>query len=130
MDPTGLKQIPLFATLSKNELKAAAHLADEIQVKEGEHLADEGRFAHEFFAIQDGKADVIHNGTVVAQLGPGDFFGEIALIKTDRRIASVVATTPMKLVVMFGPNFKSLADTMPTVKEKIDAAIEARCAGL
>ena len=130
MDPGALKQIPLFASLSKHELQTAAHLADEITVEPGEHLAEEGRFAHEFFAIQEGKADVVHDDTVIAQLGPGDFFGEIALIKTDRRIASVVATTPMKLVVMFGPNFRTLADTVPKVKEKIDAAIEARCAGL
>jgi CRP/FNR family transcriptional regulator, cyclic AMP receptor protein len=130
MNAAALKQIPLFATLSKHELKAAAQLADEIDVKEGEHLAEEGRFAHEFFAIQDGKADVIHGDKVIAQLGPGDFFGEIALVKTDRRIASVVATTPMKLVVIFGPNFNSLASSMPNVKEKIDAAIEVRCADM
>ena len=67
---------------------------------------------------------------MIAQLGPGDFFGEIALLITRRRTASVVARTPMKLVVIFGPNFKTLNAQMPNVKEKIDAAIEARCAGL
>jgi CRP-like cAMP-binding protein len=130
MEAAGLKRIPLFATLSKKQLKAAAQLADEVDIKEGEHLADEGRFAHEFFAIEDGNADVIHEGKVIAQLGPGDFFGEIALIKTQRRTASVVATTPMKLVVIFGPNFSSLASEMPDVRKKIDAAIEERCATL
>jgi len=130
MDAAGLKRIPLFAALSKKQLKAAAHLADEVDVEEGEQLVEEGRFAHEFFAIEDGKCDVIHDGKVIAQLGPGDFFGEIALLRTERRIASVVATTPMKLVVIFGPNLRALASEMPDVKKKIDAAIEERCASM
>ena len=130
MDVAGLKQIPLFAALSKKDLKAAAHLADEIHVNEGARLAEEGQFAHEFFAIKDGTADVIHDGNVIAQLGPGDFFGEIALLITRRRTASVVARTPMKLVVIFGPNFRSLASDLPGVQQKIDAAIEDRCAEL
>ena len=130
MDVAGLKQIPLFAALSKKDLKAAAHLADEIHVNEGARLAEEGQFAHEFFVIKDGTAEVVHDGNVIAQLGPGDFFGEIALLITRRRTASVVARTPMKLVVIFGPNFKTLNAEMPNVKQKIYAAIEARCAGL
>jgi CRP-like cAMP-binding protein len=130
MDGTRLREIPLFGTLSKKQLKAAAQLADEVEVKEGEHLVDEGRFAHEFFVIEDGKAAVVHDGKVIAELGPGDFFGEIALIRTERRTASVVATTPMKLVVIFGPNFRSLASNLPTVQQKINSAIEDRCTEL
>jgi CRP-like cAMP-binding protein len=130
MDVTRLREIPLFGSLPKKQLMAAAQLADEVQVEEGHHLVDEGRFAHEFFLIEDGKADVVHNGAVVAELGPGDFFGEIALIKTERRAASVIAKTPMNLVVIFGPNFRSLVSNLPTVQQKIDSAIEQRCAEL
>jgi CRP-like cAMP-binding protein len=130
MDSARLKAIPLFGSLPRKQLKTAAQLADEVEVEEGAHLVDEGRFAHEFFVIEDGKADVVHDGNVIAELGPGDFFGEIALIKTERRTASVVAKTPMKLVVIFGPNFHSLASNLPTVQQKIDSAIEARCAQL
>ena len=78
--------------------------------------------------IEDGKADVVHEGKVVNQLGPGDFFGEIALVTMGRRTASVVATSPMKVVVIFGPNFSDLTLHMPDVKKKIDQAIEERCA--
>jgi CRP-like cAMP-binding protein len=127
MDAQRLHQIPLFATLPEKQLTMAAQLADEVDVKEGQHLVDEGRFAHEFFVIEDGEADVVHDGKVVASLGPGDFFGEIALIKTERRTASVVAKTPMKLVVIFGPNFRSLASDLPAVQEKINTAVEVRC---
>jgi CRP/FNR family cyclic AMP-dependent transcriptional regulator len=68
----------------------------------------------------------VHNGKTIAELGPGDFFGEIALIKTERRTASVIAKTPMRLVVMFGPNFRSVEADLPAVHEKIMAAIEER----
>ncbi len=80
--------------------------------------------------IEDGQAEVVHGGKNVAELGPGDFFGEIALIQTDRRTASVIAKSPMKLVVMFGPNFRSMASDLPGVAEKIDTAVEERCAEL
>ena len=127
MDSARLKKIPLFSELPEKQLKTVATLADEVQVKEGTQLVDEGRFAHEFFVIEDGKADVVHDGKSVAELGPGDFFGEIALIRTERRTASVVAKTPMSLVVIFGPNFRSLASDLPAVQAKIDSAIQERC---
>ena len=128
MDSSRLKSVPLFSSLSEKELKQVAHLADEVDVKAGQHLVDEGRFAHEFFVIEEGDAEVVHGGKTVATLGAGDFFGEIALIRTDRRTASVVAKTPMKLIVVFGPNFRALASDMPRVADKINATIEERCA--
>jgi CRP-like cAMP-binding protein len=130
MDAGHLRTIPLFSTLSDKDLTRVAQLADEVEVKAGDHLVDEGRFAHEFFVIEDGEADVVHDGKTVASLGVGDFFGEIALIKTERRTASVVAKTPMKLVVMFGPNFRSVASDLPGVAERIQDAIEERCEDL
>ncbi len=130
MDAARMKTIPLFAALSDKDRTRVAQLADEVDVKAGDHLVDEGRFAHEFFVIEEGEADVVHGGQSLATLGPGDFFGEIALIKTERRTASVVAKTPMKLVVMFGPNFRSVASDLPAVAEKINGAIEERCEGL
>ena len=130
MDSKRLKSLPLFDKISDKELHRIAQLADEVDVTEGTHLADEGRFAHEFFVIEDGQAEVVHEGKTVAELGPGDFFGEIALIKTERRTASVIAKTPMKLVVMFGPNFRSVASDLPAVAEKINGAIEQRCEDL
>ena len=126
MDTARLKQIPLFSSLVEREQRRVAQLADEVEVKAGDHLVDEGRFAHEFFVIEDGTAEVVHDGKTVAELGPGDFFGEIALIKTERRTASVIAKTSMKLVVMFGPNFRSVEADLPAVHEKIMAAIEER----
>ena len=130
MDINDLKRIPMFADLPRKQLAMAARLADELEVEQGAHLVDEGRFAHEFFVIERGTADVVHDEKVLAQLGPGDFFGEIALVTMGRRTASVVAASPMKLIVIFGPNFNDLTVAMPDVKKKIDQAIEARCAEL
>ena len=126
MDAATVKRIPLFALLSEKEQKKVASLADEIDVPAGTHLVDEGKFAHEFFVIEDGEADVVHGGKTVATLGPGDFFGEIALLGAERRNASVVAKSPMKLVVIFGPNFRSLEGELPDIHERVQEAIKAR----
>jgi CRP/FNR family transcriptional regulator, cyclic AMP receptor protein len=126
VDLAEVKKIPLFALLSEKDQKHVAQLADEIQVPAGTHLVDEGKFAHEFFVILEGDADVIHDGKTVATLGSGDFFGEIALLAAERRNATVTAKTPMKLVVIFGPNFRSLAGDLPEVASRIDEAIKAR----
>ena len=77
MDPRDVQSIPLFAGLSKDDQQVVAQYADEVDVKEGKVLAEEGRLAYEFFAIKDGTAEVKLGGQHTAALGPGDFFGEI-----------------------------------------------------
>jgi CRP-like cAMP-binding protein len=126
VDAASVKRIPLFALLSDKEQKKVAQLADEVDAPAGTHLVDEGKFAHEFFVIEDGEAEVVHDGKTVATLGPGDFFGEIALLAAERRNASVIAKTPMKLVVIFGPNFRSLEGELPEIHERVQEAIKAR----
>jgi CRP-like cAMP-binding protein len=126
MEERPLKSIPLFASLSDRERKQVAQWADEIDVAEGEHLVNLGAFAHEFFAILEGEAEVTREGQHIADLGPGDFFGEIALETDERRTATVTASTPMKLVVMFGRDFRQMEASMPHVADQIKAAIEER----
>lgn len=126
MDPKDLKAVPLFASLRDDELRLVAQQADEVDVRDGKQLITEGKFAHEFFAIKNGTADVVIDGNVVRTLGPGDFFGEMALLVADRRTASVVATSPMDLIVLTGAQFHAIESRMPSVAEKIRAAIEER----
>jgi CRP/FNR family transcriptional regulator, cyclic AMP receptor protein len=128
MDPARLKKIPLFAGLSDHERHQVARWADEIDVREGEHLVNQGAFAHEFFVILEGTAEVTKDGERLTELGPGDFFGEIALLGEERRTASVVATSPMRLVVMFGRDFRQMEHSMPEVHGRVEAAIRARMA--
>ncbi|HZB03199.1 MAG TPA: cyclic nucleotide-binding domain-containing protein [Actinomycetota bacterium] len=126
MDPSRLKSIPLFADLSDQDRAQVARWADELDVPEGKHLVDQGRFAHEFFVIEEGTAEVRQGDEKLTELGPGDFFGEIALIESDRRTASVIATSPMQTIVMFGRDFRQMEAQMPSVAARIRQAIEER----
>ena len=126
MDPDRLRAVAIFSGLSKKELERLAAWTDEISIREGEDLVTEGRFAHEFFVIEDGSAEVLQSGDRIAELGAGDFFGEIALLETERRTATVRATTPMEVIVMFGPNFKQMEREMPAVADRVRSAIRAR----
>ena len=121
-----LAEIPLFASLSRRDREQIARAADEIEVEAGKHLAEQGRFAYEFMAIEEGTADVLKDGEKLRELGPGDFFGEIGLIETDRRTASVIAATPMDVIVMYRPEFERMKVELPTVADRIQDAIRAR----
>jgi CRP-like cAMP-binding protein len=98
MDPDRLTAIPLFAALDKDTTALIATYAKESSVPAGERLVAEGDFAYDFIAIEEGEADVIRGGETVATLGPGDYFGEIAVLDKSLRTASVVARTPMRLI--------------------------------
>jgi CRP/FNR family cyclic AMP-dependent transcriptional regulator len=127
MDAKRLEGVALFSGLSKSDLKQLAGWTDEVSVEAGYELAKEGQFAHEFFVIEDGAAAVLQGDErVVAELGPGDFFGEIGLLETERRTASVVATTPMELIVMFQREFREMEKDLPLVADRIRSAIRAR----
>jgi CRP-like cAMP-binding protein len=126
MDQRDVASIPLFAGLSKDDQKVIAQYADQVDVKAGTKLAQEGRFAYEFFAIEDGTAEVTREGAVLATLGPGDFFGEIGLLSADRRVASVTATSPMRLVVLTGAQLRAIESRMAPVAQRIRAAMTER----
>jgi CRP-like cAMP-binding protein len=126
MNVAELQGISLFSKLSKKELEQVARWTDEVEVREGTELAKEGTFAHEFFIIEDGSAEVLQGDERIAELGPGDFFGEIGLLESERRTATVVASTPLRLIVMFQREFRQMEREMPAVAERIRAAIYAR----
>jgi CRP-like cAMP-binding protein len=126
MDATRLEGVGVFSGLSKKELGKLAQWTDEVSISAGHSLATEGAFAHEFFVIEEDSAEVTQGGERIAELGPGEFFGEIGLLETERRTASVVATTPMELIVMFQREFKQMEQEMPAVADRIRTAIRAR----
>ena len=126
MDPREIAAIPLFAGLSKDDQKIVAQYADEVDVSAGTKLAQEGKLAYEFFAIREGTADVTLDGRHAAALGPGEFFGEIGLLAGERRVASVVATSPMRLVVLTGSQLRAIDSRMPGVAERIRSAMAQR----
>src|SRR4029079_13640768 len=126
MDAERLEGVGVFSGLSKKELEKLAQWTDEVSVSEGHELTTEGQFAHEFFVIEEGSADVTQNGERIAELGPGEFFGEIGLLETERRTASVVATSPMRLIVMFQRECKQMERERPGVADRVRSAIRAR----
>jgi CRP-like cAMP-binding protein len=126
MHQARLKDVPFFSSMSEQDLAAVAEQADEISVAAGTVLAREGDLGDEFFVIESGTAEVTRAGAQVAELGAGDFFGEIALIREERRIATVTATSPMVLIVMSGSSFRSLDSSRPEIREAVSKALAER----
>jgi CRP/FNR family transcriptional regulator, cyclic AMP receptor protein len=126
MDEQKIKNVPLFSDLDKAQLKRIAQISDEVDVRQGTELLHEGGFAHEFMVVEEGRADVVRQGEKVAELGPGDFLGEIAALDRGQRNATVVATTPMTLIVMTDRDLRHIASEMPAVARLLEAVAKAR----
>jgi CRP-like cAMP-binding protein len=121
-----LRMLPLFADCTPEELRTVAAIADEISVPIGKRLITEGAEGNEFVVIVSGTAAVFKRGEKVAELGPRDFVGEIALLTGRPRSATVVATSPVVLLVVARPPFKSLIHRLPGVQAHFDAIVPAR----
>ena len=126
MDASRLKSIPLFKEVGDEELAQIAPFATEVSVEEGRELVREGDFSYEFMAIEEGQAEVTRGGEHVADLGPGDFFGEMGLIERTLRNATVTATTPVRLVTLTGWDLKRVERAAPEAMERIRSVLEER----
>jgi CRP/FNR family transcriptional regulator, cyclic AMP receptor protein len=123
-----LRGVPLFSRCSARELRSIASIADEVELKEGKQLTKEGERGREFFVILDGNADVRKKGKKLNALGPGDFLGEVALLTHVPRTATVTATTPIRALVITGPDFRSLLRRTPTIQVKVLEELAQRLA--
>jgi CRP/FNR family transcriptional regulator, cyclic AMP receptor protein len=121
-----IRTVPLFAHCSKKELESIARIADEVPLEEGAQMTKQGARGHEFGIIVEGTASVTANGTQLATLGPGDFFGEIALISDVPRTATVTATSPVRLLVITARDFRQLMRQSPDVQNKVLQALAHR----
>ena len=126
MDADRLKTMPLFGDLSHKDLERIARWTDEVDVKPGRDLVKQGAFPHEFMLIESGTASVTLDGNHLADLGPGDFFGEIALLEHQRRTATVTATSDLRVVVMHDRDFRAIEDELPEVARRIQATMVER----
>jgi CRP/FNR family transcriptional regulator, cyclic AMP receptor protein len=126
VDPNRLRSLPLFADVSDEELSQIATFAQEISVEAGRELVREGDFSYEFMAIEEGEAEVTRHGEHVADLGPGDFFGEMGLLEKTLRNATVTAKTPMQLVTLTGWDLRRIERTVPQAVARVRAVLEAR----
>ena len=121
-----LKRAPLFEGLTKKELTELARATDELTVPAGTVLCREGSLGSEFFVVLDGTADVTKDGTVLATRSAGDFFGEIALIATTKRTATVTATTELRCFVLTSRSFRAVLDDNRGVERKVTQALAER----
>ena len=126
MDAAELVAIPLFAGMTLDQRASIAQVCEELEVEEGATLVEEGDFGFAAFTITSGTADVVHDGTVLRNLGPGDVFGEIAVLSGGRRTATVVATSPMKLVTVLNRDMWRLEREHPDVAAALRATIDER----
>jgi CRP-like cAMP-binding protein len=125
-DPSELASLPLFGSLSGTELAEVAGWFEVKEVGAGVRLVGQGTTGHSFFVICAGEAAVATQGEEIGKLGTGDFFGEVALIATGRRTATVTTTRPSRILVLFGNDFARLRSKYPAIAAELDAAIERR----
>ena len=130
MDPSRLKSISLFQKVPDEDLREIAPFAQEVSVEEGSHLVREGDFSYEFMAIEEGEAEVTRDGEHVNDLGPGDFFGELALLGEVPRTATATCTTPCRLLVVGHREFHSLLSKFPTIQTAVLESLARRIARL
>jgi CRP-like cAMP-binding protein len=126
MDADALKSVPLFSSLSEEARKSLSTWITEATVSEGKHLVEEGDYSYDLFIIRDGTAEVLHDGQRVAELGPGDFFGEMGVLQKAKRGATVVAKSPMQLLVLSSWDVKRVRKNAPEVYSQLEDAIRQR----
>ena len=126
MDADRLKSVAPFDRLPDDVRDKFSVWVGELKVDAGRHLADQGDYAYELFVIEDGTAEVLQDGQPIAELGPGEFFGEMGVLEKAQRNATVVAKTPMKLFTLSHWDVKRLQREAPEVVDELRRTIEAR----
>lgn len=123
-----IRQVPLFARCTRAEVAEIASIADELTLPDGKVLMEEGERGREFFVLLEGSAEVRRNGRKVNTLGPGDFFGEIALVSRAPRTATVKTTSPAQVLVIVDHDFRRLLDQSPRIQLRVLEALAERLA--
>jgi CRP-like cAMP-binding protein len=124
--PDELASIQLFESLTDDEREKVAGWFDLQEASPGVRLCGEGAAGYSFFVLLEGTATVTSDGAEIARLGRGDFFGELAILGDGRRTATVTATSPSRLLVLFGTEFRRLQQELPEAAAKLEAAAQQR----
>ena len=124
--PEELDNVPLFQSLPDDARRKFATWVSEVSVAEGKQLAEEGEYAYDLFIIKDGNAEVIQDGKTIAELGPGEFFGEMGVLEKAKRNATVVARTPMTLLTLSSWDVRRLESKSPEAMRQLEEVIEQR----
>ena len=126
MDVSLLKTIPLFADVPEDKLRKIAPFAETDEFAEGQVVVKEGGYSNHFFAIEDGTAEVERGGERIADLGPGDVFGEQGLLAKQERSATVTATSRLRVIKIEHWELSRMRKTMPEVVEELQRKVTER----
>jgi CRP-like cAMP-binding protein len=126
MNAATLDEAPLFASLPDETKRELAEFVSETEVPSGKHLVDQGDQSYNLFVILKGKAEVYKDGKSVAELGPGDFFGEVGTVGDAPRSATVVSTKRTRLLTLGSRDVQRLKESAPQVLEELEKAIATR----
>jgi CRP-like cAMP-binding protein len=126
VDAARLRTVPLFEGINDADVQMIAGHMEERLVSPGEHLTREGASGYFFFVVIDGTASVERGGKVIAELGPGDFFGEAAILEATRRNATVTATSEMTVGALFGADFAKYEHDSPELHARITTIMASR----
>jgi len=114
-----LAEVPLFSACTRKDLEKISRASDEVEVKAGRVLVEQGRPGHEFFLILEGEATVRRDNRKVATLSKGQYFGELSLLDRGPRTATVTADTDMRVLVLGQREFLGVLDDVPGLSYKI-----------
>jgi voltage-gated potassium channel len=126
VDSARLRALPLFDGLAENEVDAVASMANELTAESGSTVVAQDDFGYALYLVEEGDAVVIQDGKQVAALGRGDVFGELGLLVTGRRTASVVASTPLKLLALFDSDYRRLERELPELARRVRTRMAGR----
>ena len=120
-----LRKVPLFASLGDKELERIASQMTERRYRVGDTVTEQGSSGIGFFVVADGTADVTVDGETKGAIGPGDYFGEVALLSNDHsaRTATITATTDMVTYGMTAWDFKPMVEANADLAAKLLAAM-------
>jgi len=121
-----LRAVSLFGDLDAYDLQQVARWVEEVRADPGELLIEQGSMPYELFVIEDGTVEVVRDGEPIATLGPGDVVGEIALLGQHRRMASVVAQTPVRALALHVDALQSLTSEMPELGDELRSLMDRR----
>src|SRR6476620_8084251 len=119
VDRSRVAPMSVFSECSDQELDAIAAAASELEFDTGETLMSEGDFGHSLFLVESGSADVLEHGEKVREVGPGEVLGEVAVLSSGRRTASVVATSPVQVIALFKRDVWQLEHDAPVAAQRL-----------
>jgi CRP-like cAMP-binding protein len=126
--PDELAEVELFSGLSELERQVIAKWMDVEEYRPGQRLTEQGAAGYAFFVLRTGDLEVSVDGSTVRHLAPGDYFGEISIIREGRRTATVTATSPVIVWSMMGTRFRELQRDEPEVAATLEKVATRRLA--